>query len=393
MNNPYPIPGTGAPPANVGFTGPYFSVGNNCCNGGMSNDISARTMVMFDYSGELSTGVNVTSVSYVVTPPDVTPLVVSNETLSANISTFIVSGGTAGSQYSIEAIAQLSNGEIWIDHITVNVVECAPYVYTGPGLLYGPSPVIISSTLYYIALAQQTVFPLDTPDEFGRTGTAAGSGVVVYVNGSRLVPINDYMVDLANNQIILVWPAGVGNSVIIDLTAPPVMVTNPMPNILSSSFYYSATAGQTTFPLSVADLMGNTTILTTPDVGVFRNGARQIANTYTVDLVHNQIVLNRPAGVGESIIFDLIDPTSGEIGSGAATVHMEPLTVSAGNVLSNLSFVADGGLMILFVNGAPMFPIGSQAAFSVNGQVITWTSTSYAVPVGAVVIAVYTHAI
>lgn len=237
MNYPYAIPGTTAP-----FTGPYFEVGNECCDGGMSNDINAKTLVMFDYTGQLTTGTNVNSVAYTVTPTTVPPLLISGESLTSNVSTFYVSGGIIGQQYVVESSAQISTGEIWIDKILVTVTDCLATPYTGPGILYGSGPVVLSKSLYYIATSAQTVFPLSVADHLGQTGLLASSNVTVYTNGSRLVPGDSYTVDVINNQIILTQPAGVGESVIFDLVASPstgtvqmdrlvVVIPNLLPNL------------------------------------------------------------------------------------------------------------------------------------------------------------------
>src|SRR4029077_6169819 len=199
MTYPYPIPGSGAP---MPITGPYFFVGNECCNGSMTNDVAAITKVVLDYTSQLPIGVNVTSIVYTVTPPVDLMLVLTGETLSSPTATFMVSGGGVGQSYSIEALAHLSDGQIWIDHIMVGVTECS--ASAGSGLLFGYGPIAIANTLYYNAIASQTVFYLGTPDEFHRVGTLVDSNVLVYVNGLRKEPVDDYTVSVRHNTITFI---------------------------------------------------------------------------------------------------------------------------------------------------------------------------------------------
>jgi hypothetical protein len=246
MNYPYPIPGVTAPaaPTPTFIVGNLASAGPNCCedcsNGTMFVDVVAKTKIIFDYTSMLPQGVNVSTVAYNVTQPAVESLVVTDVTLQSNVSSFQVSGGEVGTSYTIEGLAQLSTGELWVDRIVVTVQWCGMTAYTGPGLLYGPAPVIISNTLYYTAIAQQIIFNLSTPDDLGRTGVLADSNVNVYSNGSRLEINKSYTVDVANNRITLVWPAGVGQSVIFDLLSGTIVLSLPINAVNDAA---AATAG------------------------------------------------------------------------------------------------------------------------------------------------------
>lgn len=199
-------------PVTTPAIGPYFAVGNECCNGGMSNDVDAITKVTWDYTDQLPAGVNVNSVSYTITSTNPNLISLTNEVLTGNTATFMVSGGVAGASYLIESMAFLSDGQVWVDKITVTVTQCG---------------------------------------------------------------------------------------------------------------------GQQTLP---------------PSMPIIGNG-----------------------------------------------ISMEALPVLAVNTLPTLSYVADNNIMVLFVNGQAFFPIGPQAAFTVNSQTITWTSTIYSLTPGAAVIALYTH--
>ena len=383
---------------------PTFAVGNTasaplCCNdcaeGTMSVDYAAKTKINFDYTAALPAGVNVNTVQYSVTQPDVNMLVVTDVTLQSNVSSFQVSGGEVGTSYTVEGSAVLSTGELWIDRIVVTVTACGVTPYTGPDLLYGPGPVIISSTLYYTAKDKQILFSLGTPDNFGRNGLLADANVNVYVNGSRLVPSHDYIIDVPNNKITLTRPAGVGESVTFDLLTPTTLPPPISEAVAGMTLYYHAVAEQTVFPLDVPDINNNIAIIGTNSVLVYRNGNRQVpGDTYTVQAEANTITFTYPLGVGDEVVFDLMLPAS--FPPQISQAAMEALTISSevvtGGTLPPLSYAFDGSVITLFINGQAFSPIGPSIAFVVVGKVITWQSTLYSIPAGAAVIAVYTHA-
>ena len=95
-----------------------------------------------------------------------------------------------GVTYSIEAVATLSDGQIWVDHVTVNITDCgAGVASTGGGTLLSTlGPIAISNTLYYVATGGQTIFHLSTPDKFAHTGELSDHSVLVYAGGYRQVP-------------------------------------------------------------------------------------------------------------------------------------------------------------------------------------------------------------
>ena len=84
-----------------------------------------------------------------------------------------------------------------------------------------------TQTLYYIASSGQTLFPLSTADMFGNNVLLDGSqALTVYKGGLRMVPDNGtgaggYTVDLPNNAINLLWPAGSGEILVVDLFSVP----------------------------------------------------------------------------------------------------------------------------------------------------------------------------
>ena len=80
-----------------------------------------------------------------------------------------------------------------------------------------------TQTLYYIAVQGQTQFPMSTADMFGNNVLLDGSqALTVTKGGLRLVPDNGtgaggYTVDLTNNLINLLWPAGSGEILVADI--------------------------------------------------------------------------------------------------------------------------------------------------------------------------------
>ena len=489
MNYPYPIPGS--PFAAPVYTGPYFAVGNECCGGGMTNDIDAKTKVMLDYTNQLSAGVNVTSITYTVTPFSDQMLMLSGEVLTSPTAFLMVSGGAIGQGYSIEILATLSDGQVWVDHITVNVMDCSASV--GPGLLFSYGVIAIANTLYYNANAGQTIFMLSTPDEFGRVGTLVNSNVLVYVGGLRKEPVDDYTVNVHTNSIIFMNALTAGTEVTFDLVAPPApppvypppvlitggviatslyyiasgtqtifslqtpdlfshvgsiatatgnalvyvnglrkepvndylispgantitfaspppagaevnfdLITSPPPQptipppvvltggVVTNTLYYVAIGGQSVFPLGVPDEFNNVATLTL-GAHIYRSGNRLVpTDGYTLDIPNNQVTLTYPAGDGEPVAIELTTVPPAPVLVDIA-IKSEALDITTDNVIPSLVYPPNGVLTTLYVNGLAFFSIGSQAAFTVSGNVLTWTSTVFSLPAGAAVVAVYTY--
>jgi hypothetical protein len=78
-------------------------------------------------------------------------------------------------------------------------------------------------SLYYIASDGQTAFPLDTPDMHGKSVSlmADGSqGVIVFLNGVRLTPSEDFVVDPPSSTITLAIGASAGSVLAVDVLIP-----------------------------------------------------------------------------------------------------------------------------------------------------------------------------
>jgi hypothetical protein len=489
MNYPYPIPGYTTTPV---VTGPYFAVGNECCNGGMTNDIDAITKVVLDYTNQLPAGVTVTSIAYEVTPPSDQMLLLISKVLTSPIASFMVSGGAVGQSYSVEALATLSDGQHWVDHITVSVTDCDAMT-ANVSLLSGLGPIAITNTLYYNATANQVIFPLAVPDEFGRVGTLVDSNVMVYVNGLRKEPVDDYTVSVRANSITFMSPLVVGTEVTFDLLTPPplppvwpapvlitggliatslyylatngqtsfhlgvpdrfnhigsistatgnalvyvngarkepaddytinvgantITFTSPLPlyaevdfdlvtspppqpvtpppvvltgGVVTNTLYYVAISGQSVFPLGVPDEFNNVATLTL-GAHIYRSGNRLVpTDGYTLDVPNNQVILAYPAGDGEPVAIELTTVPPAPVLVDIA-IKSEALDITTDNVIPALVYPPNGVLTTLYVNGLAFFSIGSQAAFTVSGNVLTWTSTVFSLPAGAAVVAVYTY--
>lgn len=397
MTYPYPIPGSST--ATPVYTGPYFAVGNECCGGGYSQDVAAKVKVTLDYTSELPLGVNVASIIYTITPVGDEMILISNQVLTANVATFMVSGGVVGFNYGIEALATLSDGQIWVDHITVSITDCGANVSSSGGstLLSTFGPLVISNTLYYAATSEQTVFNLSVPDKFGHTGVLADHNVLVYEAGGRQVPYDNYNVSVGANTVTFISPLSVGEIAVFDIVNPPPpapVIPPPIlleSGIISTTLYYTGVQGQTVFSLGIPDEFGNVGEMTANGVQVYRSGNRlTFTDGYTLDVTNNRVTLVYPAGDDEPIIIELttVPPTAAVIG---IVIKMEALTITVANTIPALSYAPNGVMMMLFVNGTAFFSIGPNPAFTVSGNVLTWVSTLYSLPPGAAVIAVYTH--
>ena len=90
-----------------------------------------------------------------------------------------------------------------------------------------------TQTLYYIAVSGQTMFQLSAADMFGNnvalTDTTA---IVVSKGGLRLVPddgagAGGYTADQPSNTVTLLWPAGAGEILVVDIYDDTAIGTGP----------------------------------------------------------------------------------------------------------------------------------------------------------------------
>ena len=89
-------------------------------------------------------------------------------------------------------------------------------------LAQGPAAATAAS-LYYLATAGQTVFPLTALDHYGKSfsfNPTSPEGVHVLVNGVRLAPTDDYAVNTTTSTMTLARPASLNAVVVFDLLTP-----------------------------------------------------------------------------------------------------------------------------------------------------------------------------
>jgi hypothetical protein len=86
----------------------------------------------------------------------------------------------------------------------------------------------VTASLYYLASANQTVFPLSTVDRNGKTfafNQTSPEGVQALVNGVRLEPTFDFTVDTVGSSITFLRPLTLNALVIFDLLTPATQLT------------------------------------------------------------------------------------------------------------------------------------------------------------------------
>jgi hypothetical protein len=89
-------------------------------------------------------------------------------------------------------------------------------------LAQGPAKATTSS-LYYVATAGQTVFPLSTADRFGHVfafNQTATEGLQALVNGVRLEPTYDFTVDTVGSSVTFLRPLTINAIVTFDILTP-----------------------------------------------------------------------------------------------------------------------------------------------------------------------------
>ena len=131
------------------------------------------------------------------------------------------------------------------------------YVWTGSSwvpLAQGPAAATTSS-LYYLATAGQTVFPLASNDHFGASfsfNQTHPEGLHALVNGVRLTPTDDYAVNVASSTVTLARPMVLNAVVGFDILTP---VSQLSPAGSAKTYLLSPLAPDgvlTVFPLAVA---------------------------------------------------------------------------------------------------------------------------------------------
>ena len=141
--------------------------------------------------------------------------------------------------------------------IYFNTSDNKMYVWTGSSwvpLAQGPAAATTSS-LYYLATAGQTVFALTSNDHFGASfgfNQAKPEGLHALVNGVRLVPTDDYAVNVASSTVTLARPMVLNAVVGFDILTP---VSQLSPAGSAKTYLLNPLAPDgvlTVFPLAVA---------------------------------------------------------------------------------------------------------------------------------------------
>ena len=137
----------------------------------------------------------------------------------------------------------------------------------------------------------------------------------------------------------------------------------------TATLYYHATAGQTVFPLSVADRYGHTFAFNqTKTEGLFAliNGVRlEPTVDFTVDTVGSSVTFLRPLPLNAIVMFDLLVPAAQLTPSGTvSTVLLSPLAPNGSTTTFPLTVahsgaptnVAKNEELLVVVNGVPQRP-------------------------------------
>ena len=135
-----------------------------------------------------------------------------------------------------------------------------------------------TASLYYLASAGQTVFPLGTSDRFGHSfafNQAVPEGLHALVNGVRLEPTIDFAVDTVASSVTFAHGLPVNSIVTFDLLTPASQLTpsGSANTVLLSPLSPDGT--KTTFSLFVAHNGAPTNIAKNEEVLVVVDGVQQ----------------------------------------------------------------------------------------------------------------------
>ena len=144
-------------------------------------------------------------------------------------------GQTAQNETPISRLPQGSppSGSEWVP-LVQNMVTVKLALNQVFGL---QAPIQKALSLYYVSSAGQTLFPLSIPDLYGNTVLLVPTITLsVTRNGVRQTPDNGtgvggYTIDVLDNAINLLWPAGAGEIVLVDLfwQGAPGVPVSPAP--------------------------------------------------------------------------------------------------------------------------------------------------------------------
>ena len=180
------------------------------------------------------------------------------------------------------------------------------YVWAGSSwvpLAQGPAAATTSS-LYYLAAAGQTVFALTANDHFGKSfsfNQAKPEGLHALVNGVRIVPTDDYAVNVATSVVTLARPMSLNAVVGFDILTP---VAQLAPAGSAKTYLLSALVPdgvKTVFTLTVAAGSPIVNVAHNEELLVSVDGVQQSPGQ-AYNATGNQITFTQPPGA-DSLIF------------------------------------------------------------------------------------------
>jgi hypothetical protein len=275
-----------------------------------------------------------------------------------------------------------------------------------------------TQSLYYLAAASQTVFPLTVPDRNGQTfgfNAANPEGLEAFVNGVRVEPTFDFTLDVPSSTIAFLRPLALNTLVIFDLLTPRASLA-PSGSATATLLKPITPDGATiTFTLARASDSSAINVAHNEELIVSVDGVlQQPAAAYNASA--SSITFAEAPAASALVFITWLGPAAtgagppgatgpagpqgvpgppgpqGPPGSGGPTsFNMENLTIATANTVPTLAHAPVGGFVTLAVNGAVFMPVGAPPPFTVSGPAITWASTVWSLNPGDVVSAAYAY--
>ena len=270
----------------------YFYADSTFKFGPLVKNLSDQTLIVVDYSLFTPTHV-VDGFMFTLDVTSNPALVVAYPALNStkSVLTFLVSGGIAGQSYalSINTVLAINTRT---DVLTINIPSSG-----GECERINPVP-----ELY-------TQLPLGDPTQgYVNTGVRYFWGRVPPTNPNVMdqwySPDTQVLSEYVTDGKVYSWQSLIDTGLAGEAPLPQDTQT----------LYYVSVQGQTIFPLSAADIYGNSAFLTNDmAMTVTKGGLRLVPDNgtgvggYTVDVINNAIILLWPAGDGEILVADIYD--------------------------------------------------------------------------------------
>jgi hypothetical protein len=298
---------------------------------------AAQTLMTLDYSHNLATGVTVTKVAYILDVQSTPLLIISNSVTTAQMLTFILSGGWAGLTYDLTIQATLSTGGVRTDVLTIEIVgdDCMKY---DPCCLPMGKPLSAPSRIP--KTFQQAAMSSDC-------SVYKSSCISYYICASA--PVNPNVMDQ--------WYNTINHGIYEYLTDGVNFWWQPFfvnVKYAVASLYYQARAGQTVFSTLAPDMLGNSGVINPTDfVQAYVNGVRLVPTTDFTFAGPSTVTLLRPIPATDIVMIDILAPT----------VITPPIPPSGGG----------GNTQIVISDTAPANPTTGMLWFdSVGGNLYIW---------------------